>query len=224
MPNLHTGGSPMKEKQRPLYASLWLLAAFVLWTAALCLIDRQPIGPQGSVVGFAALNGWFHNLIGVHQSLYVLTDWLGLIPAFFCAGFTLLGLAQWIRRRHFLQIDFSLLVLGGFYLAVLAAYICFELFVINYRPVLIDGIPEASYPSSTTMLALCVMPTAALQLNGRIRCRPLRCVVSVCILAFTVFMVLGRLLSGVHWLSDIIGGILLSGSLVSLYVFFSRLK
>lgn len=206
----------MKNRKK-LCAALCTLAAFVLWTAAVCLIDVRPIGPRGSEVGFAAVNRFFHDLTGVHTSLYTVTDWLGLVPIGFAAGFALLGLAQWIRRKRLLRVDRSLLVLGGFYVVVLAAYAFFECVVVNYRPVLIEGVLEASYPSSTTMLALCVMPTALMQLNTRIRRSWLRRCAALAIMAFTAFMVAGRLLSGVHWLSDIVGGVLLSGGLVTLY-------
>ena len=113
-------------------------------------------------MGFGAINGGFHKLIGVHWHLYTLTDWLSLIPALFVAGFSFLGAAQWIRRKHLLQVDRNILILGGFYLTVLAVYLLFEEIVINYRPILIDGVMEASYPSSTTVLVLCVMPAAAM--------------------------------------------------------------
>ena len=194
-----------------------LLGAFVLWTAAVRLIDVQPIGPQGSSVGFATWNRFVHNLTGVHMPLYTLTDWLGLVPFVFVLGFAVLGLVQLIKRKNILKVDRSILALGGFYVAVMAAYVFFEIFVINYRPVLIEGTLEASYPSSTTMLVLCVMPTAVMQLRSRIKNRPFRHVVSVALIAFTAFMVIGRLISGVHWFTDIIGGALLSAGLVSLY-------
>ena len=205
-----------KTKQR-LCAAAVLLAAFVLYTLAVALVDVRPIGPRGSSVGFAAVNGWFHGLTGVRMSLYVLTDWLGLVPIGVAAGFALLGLAQWIQRKDLRKVDRSLLVLGGFYLAVMAAYVFFELLVINRRPVLIDGRLEASYPSSTTVLVLCVMSGAVLQLRGRIRNSALRRCVMLSIAGFSAFMVIGRLLSGVHWLSDILGGALLSAGLVMLY-------
>ncbi|MBR2928521.1 MAG: phosphatase PAP2 family protein [Oscillospiraceae bacterium] len=182
-----------------------------------CFIDVQPIGPQGSAVGFAAINRRFHQLTGVHLSLYILTDWLSLIPVAFAVGFALLGLQQWITRKKLHKVDRSILVLGGFYVAVAAAYSLFELFPVNYRPLLIEGELEASYPSSTTLLVLCIMPTAAMQLHRRIQNRRLRCGILSAIAVFTVFMVIGRLLSGVHWLSDIIGGALLSAAFVMAY-------
>ena len=206
-----------RPNKRTFFTALGLLAAFLLWTAAIGGIDVQAIGPQGSTVGFAALNRFFHNLTGVHLSLYVITDWLGLVPIGFAFGFAILGLVQWIKRKHLAQVDRSILILGGFYLVVMAVYVLFELVVVNYRPVLIEGFLEASYPSSTTLLVLTVMPTAMLQLRGRTRNPILRRGVTVAITAFMAFMVIGRLISGVHWLTDIIGGALLSAGLVMMY-------
>ena len=213
-----------KETKKNFGIAAILLGAFVVWTAAVQLVDVQPIGPQGSTVGFATVNSWVHNLTGVHMSLYTVTDWLGLVPIAFAIGFALLGLIQWVKRKHLRQVDFSILVLGGFYLLVMAAYVLFEVFVINYRPVLINGCLEASYPSSTTMLVLCVMPTAIMQLNARIKNQTLKRWVGFGITAFILFMVIGRLLSGVHWFTDIIGGALLSAGLVMLYYSITSLE
>ena len=205
-----------KTKKYLLYA-LCLLAAFVAWTAAVCLVDVQPIGPQSSTVGFAAINGAFHHLTGVHMALYDLTDILSVIPLGCVAAFGLLGLVQWVRRKALRKVDGDILVLGGFYVVVLAAFVLFEKLAVNYRPVLIEGVLEASYPSSTTMLALCVMPSVMLQLRSRMKDGAAKRCVQVLLLAFTAFMVIGRLISGVHWLTDIIGGVLLSAGLVLLY-------
>ena len=196
---------------------LAMLAAFVLWTWAVCVVDVQPIGPLGSSVGFARLNGSVRDLVGVRMGLYDLTDRLSVIPLGLVGCFGIWGLAQWIRRNSLARVDRSLLMLGGFYLAVLACYGLFEMWTINYRPVLIDGLLEGSYPSSTTMLSLCVMPTAWWQLREHIPNPLLRRGLGCLTACFTAFLVVGRVLSGVHWLSDIIGGMLLSGGLLGLY-------
>ena len=194
-----------------------LLTAFVLWTVAICFVDVRAIGPQGSSVGFAGINGFVHNLTGVHWGLYTITDWLGLVPLFVCMGFGILGLVQWIKRKSIRKVDYDILILGGFYIITIAAYLLFESVVINYRPELINGYLEASYPSSTTLLVMCVMPTAVMQFNSRIRNKLLRNIVVVTIIAFIAFMVIGRLISGVHWFTDIVGGALLSAGLVMMY-------
>lgn len=204
-------------KRKLLCGGLGLIAAFALWTAAVCLLDAAPVGPLDSRVGLAGMNRAFHQWTGVHMGLYALTDWLGLVPVICAAGFGLLGLMQWLRRGHIRRVDADILLLGGFYLAVLAAYILFEKWVVNYRPVLIEGRLEASYPSSTTLLVMCVVPAAMLQLRARLKHKVLRRCTLWALGGFAAFMVTGRLLSGVHWLSDIIGGALLSAGLVLVY-------
>lgn len=207
----------MKNVKRNFIIAAGLLAAFVLWTIAVCFVDVQAVGPRSSSVGFATVNSFVHNLTGVNFTLYVITDWLGLVPVAVCLGFAILGLAQWIKRRNITKVDFDILMLGVFYIVVMAVYILFEFVVINRRPTLIDGYLETSYPSSTTMLVLCVMPTALMQFNKRIKNAVFRKAVTITIIAFIVFMVVGRLISGVHWLSDIVGGVLVSSGLVLMY-------
>ena len=206
-----------KKNKKALVWGASLLAAFVLWTVFVRFVDVQAIGPEGSSVGFATLNGCVHDFTGVNISLYVITDWLGLVPIGVAFGFAVLGLVQWIKRKSILKVDRSLLVLGGFYIVVMAVYVLFEVVVINYRPTLIDGYLEASYPSSTTMLVMCVMPTAMMQLRARIKNKAFSRCVMVAISAFIAFMAIGRLMSGVHWITDIIGGVLVSAGLVITY-------
>ncbi len=208
----------MKEKgKKNFYSGIILLVAFLLWTCAVRFVDVQQIGPQNSSVGFATINDFVHTLTGTHLCLYTLTDWLGLVPFVFVISFGILGLIQWIKRKHILKVDSNILVLGGFYIVVMAIYVFFEFFVVNYRPVLINGYLEASYPSSTTTLVICVMSTALIQFNICIKNNVLKKSVAFVIIAFVVFMVLGRLISGVHWVTDIIGGALISASLVQIY-------
>ena len=213
-----------KKKQKNFCIAICMLIVFVMWTAAIRFVDVQAIGPQESSVGFATMNQFVHNLTGVHMSLYTITDWLGLVPLMFVMGFGTLGLIQWIKRKRLLNVDYNILILGGFYIVVMAVYVLFEMLVVNYRPVLIGGILEVSYPSSTTMLVMCVMPTAIMQFNARIENNILKRFAAAAIIAFIVFMVIGRLISGVHWFTDIIGGALLSAGLVLMYRAIIRLE
>ncbi|MBQ6595347.1 MAG: phosphatase PAP2 family protein [Clostridia bacterium] len=199
---------------------LWgvgLLLAFVLWTVLIVKADVRPVGVNGTNVGFAAVNTWFHRLTGVHMGIYSLTDWLGLVPIAVCIGFGLLGLSQWIRRKSLLKADRDILLLGAYYILVILGYLIFEMIPINYRPILIDGAMEASYPSSTTLLVLSVMPTLLLQVNRRAKSRTVRRTTAALVVLFSAFMVIGRLICGVHWLTDIVGAVLLSAGLFCLY-------
>ena len=207
----------MKIYKNRLYISAAFLGAFVLWTAALYFVDVQPIGPDGSLVGFGTVNGYVHSLTGVHFALYTVTDWLGLVPIAVCAVFGVVGLAQLVKRKSLQKVDRDIIVMGIYYVAVIALYLLFEAVTVNCRPVLINGVLEASYPSSTTMLVMCVMPTAAMQAEKCIKNSMLKKCAVAAAYAFTVFMVTARFVSGVHWFSDIVGGVLLSAGMVMLY-------
>ena len=213
-----------KENKKNFFIAVFLLITFVLWTVSVRFIDVGTIGPRNSAVGFSTINKFVHSLTGVNMSLYTITDWLGLVPIFFAFGFAILGLIQWIKRKNILKVDYSILVLGGFYIATITDYILFEMVIVNYRPILINGYLEVSYPSSTTLLVLCVMPTAIMQFNTRIKNKILKKFVIFLLAAFIAFMVIGRFISGVHWFSDIIGGILLSSGLVIFYHFVINLE
>lgn len=206
-----------KQNTKTIWSAIGFLAAFVLWTFLVRHVDVQPIGPNGSTVGFALINKSFHELTGVHWGLYTVTDWLGLPLLGIVFVFAGLGLVQLIQRKSILRVDATILILGGFYFVVLASYLLFESVKINYRPVFVEGNLEVSYPSSTTVLALCVIPTAMMQLRSRIHSVAIRRAVLGLLGVFGAFMVIGRLLSGVHWLSDIVGGAILSAGLVALY-------
>ncbi len=212
----------MKKNQKYFYVAIFLFVVFILWTVAVRFIDVETIGPNSSAVGFAALNGYIHSLTGVHMLLYTVTDWLGLVPILFCLAFAIFGIIQWISRKSIFKVDRDITLLGVFYAFVIVAYVFFEIVVINYRPILINGYLEASYPSSTTMLVMCVMPTAILQLKKRIKNKKFRLFVILILIAFIVFMVAGRLISGVHWFTDIVGGTIISSSLVFMYIAFQE--
>ena len=205
------------KKNQNLLTGILLLMGFAAWIFLIQTVDVQPIGPNGSSVGFAALNGWFHQLTGVHWTLYTLTDWLGLVPIAVCLIFAGAGLVQLVRRKSLFRVDLDILLLGVYYVLVIFYYLMFEMVPINYRPVLIDGFLEASYPSSTTLLVLSVMPTLYFQAQRRLTQNALRQTICIFSVLFSAFMVIGRLISGVHWLTDIVGAVLLSSGIFLIY-------
>ena len=194
-----------------------LLVVFVVWTVLIQSTDVQPIGPNGSYVGFAGLNQGIHKLTGVHMILYTVTDWLGLVPVCVCMIFAGIGLMQWIKRKSLLKVDPDILILGVYYVIVIGAYLAFEMFPVNYRPVLIEGRLEASYLSSTTLLVLCVMPTFLEQVERRMEQTAVKRWIMRFAICFSFFMTAGRLISGVHWFTDIVGAVILSSGLFCLY-------
>ena len=206
-----------RNGKRVLVAGCIGVLLFVVWTVLIQAVDVKPTGQNGTDIGFASLNHWFHNLTGVHLTVYVITDWLGLVPITVCMIFGVLGLVQLVKRRSLLKVDVDIIYLGIYYIVVILGYLVFEMIPINFRPIPINGIMEVSYPSSTTLLVLCVMPTLSEQVNRRVNSFVIRRMINVFATCFSAFMVVGRLLSGVHWVTDIIGGILLSGGLFCFY-------
>ena len=205
------------EKKKRAFASVLFFVAFIVWTLIVCFVDVKEIGPQQTSVGLASLNGRFHEIVGVNVFFYTLTDWLSVIPLAVAFGFAVAGFVQLCKRKSFLKVDRGILFLGAFYIATIFAYLFFEFVVINYRPILIEGQLEASYPSSTTVLVLCVMIPSAIELKIRMEKGVLRAIILSFVALFVAFMLAGRILSGVHWLSDIIGGILLSLGILTSY-------
>lgn len=206
----------MKTNTKLGFASI-LLILFALLNVGLKVYDIQNIGPEGNPVGFGQINGFFKDLIGYNPVWYNLTEYLGYI-AFLTAGcFGLLGLVQLIKRKSLFKVDGDIIALGGFYVVVAAVYVFYEIFIINYRPVILDGEISASFPSSHTMLITCIMATAAIQFARRISNKTLKNAAVFLSIALLIIVVLGRLISGVHWFTDILGGLLISGSLVLFY-------
>ena len=208
----------MKRKSKIRFISgLIFITLFIMWTLAVVSVDVKPVGVNGTSVGFATLNTWFHNLTGVNMTLYNITDWAGLVPIFICMFFGVVGLVQLIKRKSLLKVDFDIIVLGVYYVIVILGYLVFEMIPINYRPILINGFMEASYPSSTTLLVLSVMPTVVFQCNKRLQSKKTKKLIELITVVFSLFMVVGRLASGVHWLTDIIGSCFLSAGLFYIY-------
>ena len=206
-----------KNGQRIMILGGVLVAAFVVWTLLIQIVDVQPVGQNGTDIGFATFNCWFHKWTGVHMTTYTITDWLGLVPLFICMVFGMIGLVQLIKRRSLLKVDYDIIVLGVYYILVMFGYVIFEMIPINYRPILINGFMEASYPSSTALIVLGVMPTLVEQMNRRLKNAVLKRSIMVFTVLFSAYMVIGRLISGVHWFTDIVGSIFLSMGLFCIY-------
>lgn len=205
------------KRNKTLICGFLFIICFIIWTMLLQTVDVKSIGINSTNIGFATINVWFHNLTGVHFILYLITDWLGLVPVFVCFCFGIMGFVQLIKRRSLLKVDIDIIILGVYYILVIFLYLFFEMVPINYRPILINGFMECSYPSSTTLLVLSVMPTLVIQSNFRIKSISLKRIIANLAYIFSFFMIIGRLVSGVHWLTDIIGSILLSVGLVYVY-------
>lgn len=206
-----------------IYRTALLLLAFFLFTMAVINVDVQPIGPEGSSVGFAGINGQVQSMFPYSELFYKLTTYLGYLALLAVLGYGVLGVLQLIKRRSLKKVDGQLIALGLFFVVMLICYVAFEKLPVNWRPVILEEGLEASYPSSHTMLALCVFGAMMVPYPQLIPEDKLS-YVRVAAGALIVISVVGRLLSGVHWLTDIVGAILLSAALLSFYCMLLQLN
>lgn len=204
----------MKNKKNILICVLLVLIS-IIYTLLVKYVDTSIIGPNGSVVGFSSLNSFVFNLTGNNMTLYKITEILGIIPILIALMYAVIGLIQVIDRKS-LKVDKELIALGILYIIVILIYVFFEKCIINYRPVIIDGVLEASYPSSHTLLSICICGSALLINKYLFNNKKIYKYINIVSIISMVLIVLGRLLSGVHWASDIIGSIIISITLLKI--------
>jgi len=194
---------------------------FLLLILLVKLVDVAPVpAVEGTEIGLSKLNMAIHDLFGEDLGWYKITNLLGYLAILIALCFAAVGGLQLIYRRSILKVDKELLLLGGLYVVTVIFYVLFEKVVVNYRPMLMpDGTgPEASFPSSHTMLS-CVILGSGLGLLKKYtkKNKTIQLVLTVLFAVMLALIVAGRLLSGVHWFTDILGGILLSTALLNAY-------
>ncbi len=197
--------------------SILLLILSITFTLLVKKNDVKPIGPEGSEVGFAEINQKAHNTIKYNDTWYKISKYCGMIPICIACFYAGRGIRQLAKEKSFKKINKKLYILGAFYALLVALYLFFEKVIINYRPVLEDGKLEASYPSSHTLLAICICLSSIIISKDFISNQKIRKIFDIITGLVMLIIVFGRLLSGVHWLTDIIGGIIISLFMVSAF-------
>lgn len=205
----------MKNQAKALLAMLFGLL-FLLLIIMLRTVNVEAIGPNGTSIGFSKLNGSVRDAIGTHMFWYYLTEVIGILAILLAAAFAALGVYQLVKRKNVLKVDKTILALGGLYIIVIILYVLFEKVIVNYRPVIMSGEtePEASFPSTHTMLICVILGSAVIALKRYLKDEKAYLIAKAVCIGLIALTVIGRLLSGVHWFTDIIGGLLISAALV----------
>lgn len=210
----------MNKNKKYLIISFVLIFVSIIYTILVKFVDVQSIGDTNTNVGFASINQLVFSSIGVNKIWYDISDILGLFPILSVGIYALIGLMQLIKRKNIFKVDKEIIALGVFYIVVIALYVFFEKVIINYRPVLVDGVLEASYPSSHTLMSICLCGSAII-LNNQLFKNKTK-LINILLLVIGLIIIVGRLLSGVHWFTDILGGVIISCAL--LMTFYTSLK
>ena len=206
----------MNNKKRNFLISGILLLIAITFTILVKVVDVKQIGVNNSSIGFATLNQFIFETTGVNMIWYHITDWLGLIPVFMAIVYAFIGLIQLIKRKSIFKVDKEIIILGLYYIIVIALYVFFEKVIINYRPILMNGFLEASYPSSHTLMTICICGSSIL-INKKLFNNKITKVINYLSIIIITITVVGRLISGVHWFTDIVGSVVLSAGLFNIY-------
>ena len=204
----------MNNKKRNFFISTILILLAVVFTIFVKVVDVRPIGVNESSIGVASVNQVIFKTIGVNMIWYHITDWLGLVPIFIAMIYAFIGFIQLIKRRSIFKVDKELIILGVFYIIIICLYVFFEKFIVNYRPILMNGFLEASYPSSHTLMTICLCGSSII-VNKKLFNNKIAKFLNILSLIVVLITVIGRLLAGVHWFTDIIGGIFIGVALLT---------
>lgn len=194
-----------------LVLSVVSLVAFVVWTLVVAFVDVDQ-------VGLSHLNQWFWQRCGKHEVWEQITKWLGYLCILAVVGLVAWQIVQWVRRKSLWRVDKNLLFFDVIGIIFFALYIFFEIVIVNYRPLLDNGVAKASYPSTHTLLFATVLPLLIWQVWHYLKNRPWRIVLTVLLTIVLAVGIVGRLFSGVHWFTDIVAGVIASCFLDGLYV------
>ena len=195
-------------------------ALFCLFIVLIVLLKTVDVGVSaiGEPIGLSKINLAVFEFTGVNDIWDKLTDVIAVFSICAAAAFAVLALVQLIKRKSLKKVDRELYYTGGLYVVVVIIYFFFEKVVINLRPIE----AEASFPSSHTMVVCVILGAAILALGKYIKNTNVRLALRVFCGALILIAVIGRLISGVHWFTDICGAVLISGALVALYAALPR--
>ena len=192
----------------------------IVFTFLIVKVDVASIGPEKTDVGFSTINAKY--TFDYNETIYKISEVLGYVALLIPVCYASLGAYQLIKNKSFKKVDKRLYLLAIFYVVVLALYIIFDKLALNYRPVIVDITewPEASYPSSHTLMSLC-FTVSAVALNKEMFKDKFK-LLNVFLLILGVAIALTRYISGVHWFTDIIGSVLISGTLITYFKAFLK--
>ena len=214
----------MNSKRRNFIISSILIFLAIGFTVLVKVVDVKQVGVNETSIGFWAVNQFVFNFFGVNMVWYHITDWLGLVPIFMSMAYALIGFVQLVKRKSLFKVDKEIIILGIFYIIVIALYLFFEKVIVNYRPILMDGFIEASYPSSHTLMTICLCGSSII-VNRKLFNNKITKFMNILSIAIILITIIGRLISGVHWFTDIIGGIFISiALLMTLYSIINLIK
>ncbi|MBE5829388.1 MAG: phosphatase PAP2 family protein [Butyrivibrio sp.] len=209
----------MNSTKRDFKRPLVMLVVTILFSVLTFVVDRKPIGYDGTTVGFSSINGLFAGSFGYNPVMDTLSDIAMYLSFLVVAAFAFIGVMQLIRGKSLSKVDKVIIGLGILYVVVAVLYVAFDKIPINYRPILQPGETEleTSFPSTHTLVICTVLGSGIVAAKRLFKNEMTVRVLKIAFIAIMAIGVCARLFAGVHWLTDIVAGLLFSVTLVSLY-------
>lgn len=195
---------------------IWIAIGLV-YILLVAFVDQQKNPVSDNKIGWGTINKGLHEAIGVHLSLDGFTDIFMYIALFTIGIFAGIGIYQLIRNKSLHKVDSDIITLGIMYIVMALLYIVFDKIPIDYRPIIMDGEVESSFPSSHTMIIIAVLGTAIIQCKKRVKNTNIKLGLNIFLLICIVVNTICRFISGVHWFTDIVGGCIFGAVLIYLY-------
>lgn len=218
----------MNKTKNNYLISLVLLVIAVVFTILVTKVDVKTVevkpiegvtqeGVLTTEVGFATLNQAVSNKVGFSETFYKISKYAGYLALILVAFYGFTGLIELLQKKSLKGVNKVLYALAAFYVCVAIVYVVFEVLVINYRPVDLGEGLEASFPSSHTLLALCVCGSSLIVSKYVIKKENFKKCLNIISWVVMILVVCTRILSGVHWITDIFGGVLISLFMIQVF-------
>ncbi len=211
----------MEKKNTSLLTTIILAVVTGIYTVLVCTVNKAPVGPEGTSVGFSSMNKAFADAIGFSPLWDKITDVMMIAAILAAVSFVVLGVMQLVKKKSVLKVDKAILALAAVYIVVVVLYVFFDKVPINYRPIIMpdETSPEASFPSTHTLVICTILSTAIVAWDRVFSDKKTICnILKIAAIAVMVIGVAGRIIAGVHWITDIIAGLLFSATLTAAYV------
>ena len=205
---------------------IWCFLYAVIMVIALKFESGVPIGDLGSI-NLRALNNGFRGLFGYEQggyfrSLYLITEGLGVVSILACLFWTGMGIKDLIKYRDINDVDKSIFATWLLYVLALIVWRVTLKISVSYAPVSVH--PKSalvvSFPCGNTFLIIISM-CSSIYLIGYFLEEKKKLVLAlrVACIAILALGIIFRTVSGVNWLTDILGAIGFAVPAVVLYSF-----
>ena len=205
----------MSEMKKGLCITIISFTLFIVLFILLKTVDVKEVGLYG-------LNHtYYHEYNKVLDIISDVIFYIVLAFNIFLIGFVIYKMVKKKEKIDYKFLVYVLVLSLGIIIWLLFDYV----FKINNRPNIIDGKVEASFPSTHVLLTTYIMlssPYIFLKMDGKKGLENqnklgFEEIITIIFMAIMLVMVILRLYSGMHWLTDCVAGLLLGIFLFGIY-------